>query len=169
MRAAAGNRREVDAGESRHAPRERVAFISPSGRAGAASASDGGAAGADGTAAVSSPGSSPSSTSTAITALTATPSLPSGTTMRPTMPSSTASTSIVALSVSISAITSPGSTLSPWATSHLTRLPSVMVGDKAGIRISVAIPNVPSGVADGPRRRGNARRVRQGQRFEIGG
>ena len=38
-----------------------------------------------------------------MTAFTFTPSVPSGTTIWPTLPSSTASTSIVALSVSISA------------------------------------------------------------------
>ena len=47
------------------------------------------------------------STRMAIGALTCTPSVPSPTRMRPSTPSSTASTSIVALSVSISAITSP--------------------------------------------------------------
>src|SRR6266849_5389290 len=55
------------------------------------------------------------------------------------MPSSTASTSIVALSVSISARTSPDFTLSPTALTHLAILPSVMVGDRAGIRISTGI------------------------------
>jgi hypothetical protein len=54
--------------------------------------------------------SSPSPNSSAIGVLTATPSVPSGTRMRPRVPSSTASTSIVALSVSISAITSPEDT-----------------------------------------------------------
>ena len=48
-----------------------------------------------------------------ITALTGTPSEPSGTTILPSVPSSIASTSIVALSVSISAITSPADTWSP--------------------------------------------------------
>ena len=46
---------------------------------------------------------SPSSSRTAMTALTFTPSAPSGTTIWPILPSSTASTSMVALSVSISA------------------------------------------------------------------
>jgi hypothetical protein len=55
------------------------------------------------------------------------------------MPSSTASTSIVALSVSISAMTSPAATLSPSFFSHLARLPSSIVGDSAGIRISIGI------------------------------
>src|SRR5581483_7501698 len=56
-----------------------------------------------------------------------------------TLPSSTASTSMVALSVSISAMTSPAFTCWPSATSHLASLPSSMVGDSAGIRISVGI------------------------------
>ena len=55
------------------------------------------------------------------------------------MPSSTASNSIVALSVSISAIISPADTLSPSFTSHLASLPSSIVGDNAGIKISVVI------------------------------
>src|SRR5258708_364164 len=54
-------------------------------------------------------------------------------------PSSIASTSIVALSVSISANTSPDLTLSPTAFTHLAILPSVIVGDRAGIRISTGI------------------------------
>jgi hypothetical protein len=45
------------------------------------------------------------------------------------------SSSMVALSVSISASTSPDFTESPSALSHLASLPSVMVGDSAGIRI----------------------------------
>ena len=61
------------------------------------------------------------------------------------MPSSTASTSMVALSVSISAMTSPAVTLSPSFLSHLASLPSVMVGDSAGIRILVGIVGIPSG------------------------
>src|SRR6266851_1266696 len=54
-------------------------------------------------------------------------------------PSSTASTSMVALSVSISASTSPDFTFSPTALTHLAILPSVIVGDRAGIRISTGI------------------------------
>ena len=50
---------------------------------------------------------SPSASSTAIGVLTFTPCVPSATKISSTVPSSTASTSIVALSVSISAITSP--------------------------------------------------------------
>ena len=49
------------------------------------------------------------------------------------MPSSTASTSIVALSVSISPMTSPDATLSPSFFAHFASLPSVIVGESAGI------------------------------------
>jgi hypothetical protein len=66
--------------------------------------------------------------------LTFTPSVPSGTRIFPSRPSSTASTSMVALSVSISAITSPADTSSPSAFIHLASLPSSIVGDRAGIR-----------------------------------
>ena len=45
-----------------------------------------------------------------------------------------ASTSMVALSVSISHSTSPAATASPSLFSHLTNVPSVMVGERAGIR-----------------------------------
>ena len=65
--------------------------------------------------------------------LTAIFSVPAGTRILPTTPSSTASTSMVALSVSISAIMSPGLTLSPSATSQLASVPSVMVGESAGM------------------------------------
>src|SRR5207344_1506779 len=54
-------------------------------------------------------------------------------------PSSVASNSIVALSVSISARMSPVLTLSPSRLSHLARLPFSMVGDSAGMRISIGI------------------------------
>src|SRR6476619_5374662 len=60
---------------------------------------------------------------------------PSGTTIFASVPSSTASYSIVALSVSISAMTSPGLTLSPSFLSHLARLPFSIVGESAGIRM----------------------------------
>src|SRR5438477_7095785 len=46
---------------------------------------------------------------------------------------------MVALSVSISATTSPAFTMSPLAFSHLARRPSVMVGERAGMRISVIV------------------------------
>ncbi len=83
--------------------------------------------------------SSPSSSSRPITALTGTFSAPSATTILPKVPSSTASTSMVALSVSISAITSPAEIFSPSFLSQRARLPSVMVGDRAGIRSSIGI------------------------------
>ena len=79
--------------------------------------------------------SSPSSKITAIGLLTLTPSLPSETKSLPIIPSSTASNSIVALSVSISAIRSPLCILSPSLTSHLARVPSSIVGESAGINI----------------------------------
>ena len=46
---------------------------------------------------------------------------------------------MVALSVSISAMMSPDCTRSPSRTCHLVRVPSSMVGDNAGIRISVGM------------------------------
>ena len=58
------------------------------------------------------------------------------------VPSSTASNSIVALSVSISASRSPALTVSPSLTSHLASVPSSMVGERAGIRISVGIASL---------------------------
>jgi hypothetical protein len=78
---------------------------------------------------------SPSPNTTAIGVLTFTPSVPSAISSLVTLPLSTDSTSIVALSVSISASTSPGLTVSPSLTSHLESFPSSMVGDSAGIRI----------------------------------
>src|SRR5580693_1417634 len=83
--------------------------------------------------------SSPSARIMAIGVLTATSLVPSGTRILPSVPSSTASTSIVALSVSISAITSPDLTVSPSFLSHLERLPFSMVGDSAGMRTSVGM------------------------------
>jgi hypothetical protein len=67
--------------------------------------------------------------------LTLTLSVPSSTSSSDTVPSSTASTSIVALSVSISAMMSPGLIWLPVFTSHLASFPSSMVGERAGIRI----------------------------------
>src|SRR5690242_17982368 len=67
--------------------------------------------------------------------LTGTSLVPSGTTILASVPSSIASYSIVALSVSISAITSPVLTGSPSFLSHFARLPFSIVGDSAGIRI----------------------------------
>ena len=85
---------------------------------------------------------SPSPARIAITELTLTPSVPAGTTIFAIVPSSTASTSMVALSVSISAITSPEETVSPSLTSHLARLPSSIVGDSAGMVMLIGM--VPS-------------------------
>src|SRR5580693_9382147 len=83
--------------------------------------------------------SSPSARIMAIGVLTATSLVPSGTRILPSVPSSTASTSMVALSVSISAMTSPDLTLSPSFLSHLARLPFSMVGGRAGINTSVGM------------------------------
>src|SRR3954453_9575817 len=46
---------------------------------------------------------------------------------------------MVALSVSISAITSPGFTASPSFFSHLARLPFSIVGESAGIRMLIGM------------------------------
>src|SRR5215207_8731768 len=83
--------------------------------------------------------SSPSLSIMAIGVLTATSLVPSGTRILPSVPSSTASTSMVALSVSISAITSPDLTVSPSFFSHLARLPFSIVGDSAGINTGVGM------------------------------
>src|SRR4029079_1732530 len=77
--------------------------------------------------------------STAITWLTGTSAVPSGTTILAMVASSTASTSMVALSVSISAITSPDFTVSPSFLSHLARLPFSIVGDSAGMRMLIGM------------------------------
>jgi hypothetical protein len=87
--------------------------------------------------------SSPSSSSTAMGVFTFTPSAPSSIRILPIVPSSTASNSIVALSVSISAITSPEETASPSLTHHLASVPSSMVGESAGIRICVGMSGPP--------------------------
>ena len=97
------------------------------------------AAGEGALATVGAPSFSPSASSTAIGVLTFTPSVPSEISSFDTLPSSTASTSMVALSVSISAMMSPGLMVWPSLTSHLASLPSSMVGESAGIRISVGI------------------------------
>src|SRR3954447_12032478 len=83
--------------------------------------------------------SSPSPARTAIGVLTATLSVPSGTTIFASTPSSAASTSMVALSVSISASTSPGFTGSPSFFSQRASLPCSIVGERAGMRMSVAM------------------------------
>src|SRR6516162_8056184 len=75
----------------------------------------------------------------AIGVLTATSLVPSGTRIFPSVPLSIASTSMVALSVSISAMTSPGFTGSPSRLSHLARLPFSIVGESAGIKTWVDI------------------------------
>ena len=74
--------------------------------------------------------------------LTATSLVPSGTRIFPSVPSSTASTSMVALSVSISAMTSPDLTASPSFFSHLARLPFSIVGESAGIRTSIGMRRI---------------------------
>src|SRR5712692_4705136 len=89
--------------------------------------------GCAGAAPFSAPASSPSARIIAIGVLTATSAVPSGTRILPSVPSSTASTSMVALSVSISAMTSPDLTASPSFLCHLARLPFSIVGDSAGI------------------------------------
>ena len=76
--------------------------------------------------------------------LIATFSLPSSTKILANVPSFTASTSIVALSVSISQITSPTATVSPTCFTHRAKVPSVMVGDSAGMVMVVAMVCLPS-------------------------
>ena len=107
--------------------------------AGAAALSPASSAATDDGAASTAEASSPSSSRTAIGLFTLTPSVPSAISNLPMVPSSTASNSMVALSVSISAIMSPEETVSPSFTSHFASVPSSIVGDRAGIRISVAI------------------------------
>src|SRR6266481_4786309 len=89
---------------------------------------------------------SPSARMVAIGVLTATSAVPSGIRILPSVPSSVASTSIVALSVSISAITSPDLIGSPSFFSHFERLPFSMVGDSAGIStwIGMVAPEIHS-------------------------
>ncbi len=64
---------------------------------------------------------------------------PSSTRISERIPSSNASIAMVALSVSISAISSPISTSSPTCLSHLTTVPSVMVSESFGISILIAM------------------------------
>src|SRR5436190_3952429 len=122
-------------------------------------------------------GSSPSSSSSAIGSCTLMPCAPSGTMILPMRPSSAASYSIVALSVSISAMTSPACTSSPSFFSQRARLPSVIVGDRAGIRISIGMC-CPFGVRARPsrlavrhlaRRGDNVLDLRHREAFEISG
>src|ERR1700722_13812498 len=87
-------------------------------------------------------------------------------------PSSTASYSMVALSVSISAITSPVLTASPSFLSHLERLPFSMVGDSAGMRMLMGMAlrfHQNSTVADGLRRLDHFGDRGQREFFQVGG
>src|SRR3954447_522973 len=59
---------------------------------------------------------------------------------------------MVALSVSISAITSPGFTFSPSFFSHLARLPFSIVGESAGIRILIGMVSAQRAGGSGIRR-----------------
>src|SRR6266542_4209143 len=106
--------------------------------------------------------SSPSPRIMAIGVLTATSLVPSGTKILPRVPSST---SMVALSVSISAITSPDLTESPSFLCHLARLPFSMVGESAGIRTGVGIDASP--VAGGAEARREIRRHRIGEKGDV--
>src|SRR5271167_1029255 len=89
------------------------------------------------------------------------------------MPSSMASYSIVALSVSISAMTSPVLTASPSFLSHLARLPFSIVGDKAGMRMLMGMARQfhqkISAVADGFGRLDHFGDRRQSELFQIRG
>src|SRR6056297_1950204 len=112
---------------------------------------------------------SPSSRSTAMGVLTFTPSVPSGIRILPMVPSSTASNSIVALSVSISARRSPELTSSPSLTSHFASVPSSIVGDRAGMSISVGIALVSLTVGDRAHSLDHLGGGGQRQFLEIGG
>src|SRR5579872_4235095 len=106
--------------------------------------------------------------------LTATSAVPSGTTILASTPSSTASYSIVALSVSISAITSPVLTGSPSFLSHLARLPFSIVGDSAGMRMLIgmvraASPNKCSAITNGLRRLDDFGDRGERKLFQVGG
>ena len=108
----------------------------------AAAGADAGACGAGAAAGAAFPAplatdlaSSPSPAMTAISSFTFTSCAPSGTMILASTPSSTASTSMVALSVSISAITSPDLIASPSFLSQRARLPFSMVGESAGMRM----------------------------------
>ena len=115
----------------------------------------GSAAGAGAGAVLALDASSSSPAITAITVPTFTLSVPSATRICATVPSSTASNSIVALSVSISASRSPDLTVSPSFTSHLARVPSSIVGERAGIFNSIGMSRlVPVSLAGGACRYG---------------
>src|SRR5215510_8212535 len=108
--------------------------------------------------------SSPSARIMAIGVLTATSLVPSGTRIFPSVPSSTASTSMVALSVSISAMTSPDLTASPSFLCHLARLPFSIVGESAVINTSIGMDShVLHGVDVGPELGGIRLRVVGGE------
>ena len=85
------------------------------------------------------PASSSTCTNTGVP--TFTPDVPSATKTCANTPSSCASHSIVALSVSISANTSPAEITSPTAFFQLTNVPSAIVGDNAGIVITSCCGN----------------------------
>src|SRR5690606_28918105 len=89
--------------------------------------------------------------------------------IRPSVPSSTASTSIVALSVSISAMTSPAETRSPSLTCHVAIFPSVMVGERAGIVMVIGIlkPSLIA-IANVFDRTDDLCDARQGELLEVG-
>src|SRR5258707_12623437 len=77
---------------------------------------------------------------------------------------------MVALSVSISQTTWPAVTASPTFTCHFASLPSVMVGESAGIRMLIDIVSGPaSAVADRARGLDDVFELRQGHLLEIGG
>ena len=97
---------------------------------------------------------SPSPCNRMMTWPTGTPSVPAATTSSTTTPSSMLSTSIVALSVSISASTSPDLTASPTLTSHFETVPVSIVGDRAGMVMSIICSKPSSPRA--PRRRVSA-------------
>ena len=81
--------------------------------------------------------------------LTFTSAVPSATSSFDTLPVSTASTSMVALSVSTSQMTSPAFTCWPSLTRHLASLPLSMVGERVGITIWIGIPALSSSLQRG--------------------
>ena len=84
--------------------------------------------------------SSPSTFKRAIKELTCISSVPSGIIIFSIIPSSGDSSSIVALSVSISAKISPELTCWPSLTSHLTKFPCSIVGERAGSKMFIGRP-----------------------------
>ena len=121
----------------------RSTISSAFGADGGASAFGGSALSAPPLGACTEAASSPSSAISPITWLTGTSAEPSGTTILASTPSSTASTSMVALSVSISAMMSPDLIGSPSFFSHLAMLPFSIVGERAGMRMSMAMAASP--------------------------